>query len=119
MYPKCVLSFLLIPALLAPALLAQTYTGSIGGRVTDTSGAIVPRAEVTLIEEATNTTLKTVTGDTGDYMLSFLKPGSYRIQFASPVFREHVESGVQLQINQNRRVDPVLELGQLADTIQV
>jgi hypothetical protein len=105
--------------LAVPALLAQTYTGSIGGRVADSSGAIVPGASITLTEEATNTVVKTVSGDTGDYTLSFLKPGSYRLQFVAAGFKEHIESGILLQINQNRRVDPVLQVGQLADSVEV
>jgi len=105
--------------LVAPTLLAQTYTGSISGKVTDSSGAVVPKAAVTLTEESTNTVVKTVTGDSGDYTLSYLKPGSYRIIFAAAGFKEHQESGIPLQINQNRRVDPVLEVGQVSEVVEV
>src|SRR5579884_2509907 len=83
------------------ALLGQTYTGSISGKVTDASGSVVPKAAVTLTEESTNTTLKTVTGESGDYILSYLKPGTYRIQFAAAGFKEYVASGIPLQINQS------------------
>jgi hypothetical protein len=99
----------------APVLFAQTYTGSISGEVTDGSGAAVPKVSVTLTEESTNTQLKTVTGDSGDYVVSYLKPGSYKIAFSAAGFKEHVESGVALQINQNRRVNPVLEVGQVTE----
>ncbi len=101
------------------ALQAQTYTGSISGRVTDSSGAAVPKAAVVLTEESTNTVVKTITGDSGDYTLSYLKPGTYQIEFKAAGFKAHVESGIQLQINQNRRVDPALELGQITEVVQV
>ena len=100
-------------------LLAQTYTGSISGRVTDRSGAVVPKAAVTLTEESTNTVVKTLTGDSGDYTLSYLKPGSYRIEFTANGFKARIESGILLQISQNRRVDPVLEIGQITEVVQV
>jgi hypothetical protein len=98
---------------------SQTYTGSISGRVTDATGAVVPHASVVLTDEATNTVLKTLTGDSGDYTISYLKPGSYRVQFSAAGFKETVEPGVQLQINQNRRVDPVLEIGQVTEVVEV
>jgi hypothetical protein len=120
MRSKCLFILKCLPALLVAATVsAQTYTGSISGKVTDSSGAVVPKAAVSLTEESTNTTLKTVTGDSGDYVISFLKPGAYRIVFAAPGFKEHVESGVLLQINQDRRVDPVLEVGQVNETVEV
>jgi hypothetical protein len=100
-------------------LSGQTYTGSISGKVTDSSGAVVPKAAVTLTEESTNTVLKTVTGATGDYIISYLKPGTYRIEFGAAGFKEHIESGIPLQIDQNRRVDPVLEVGQVTEVVAV
>ena len=110
---------LLITLLAVCSLLSQTYTGSISGRVVDSTGLPIPRAEVKITEESTNTVLKTVTGESGDYIVNYLKPGSYRAQFAAPGFKEHVESGIPLQINQSRRVDPILEVGQVSEKIQV
>jgi protocatechuate 3,4-dioxygenase beta subunit len=72
----------------------STITGSIGGRVIDSSGSVLPKATVTLTEASTNTVVKTVTADSGDYTLSYLKPGSYRIAFTATGFKEHVESGI-------------------------
>src|SRR6516162_3745198 len=105
--------------LVAVCLYGQTYTGSIGGRVVDRSGSAVPKSQVTIIEEATNTTLKTVTSDSGDYLVNYLKPGSYTVQISTPGFKEHVETGIPLQINQARRVDPVLEVGQVTEKVEV
>ena len=104
---------------LAPLLLAQSYTGSISGKVTDSSGSVVPKAAVTLTEESTNTVLKTVTGDSGDYTVSYLKPGSYKIEFEVAGFKAVVMSGIALQINQDRRVDPVLQVGQVSEVVSV
>src|SRR5579871_3475122 len=100
-------------------LFSQSYTGSIGGRVVDSSGLAIPRAQVTITEESTNTVFKTLTNESGDFVVSYLKPGSYRAEFAAPGFKEHVESGVQLQINQQRRIDFAMEVGQVSEKVEV
>ncbi|HLK62813.1 MAG TPA: TonB-dependent receptor [Bryobacteraceae bacterium] len=100
-------------------LFSQSYTGSIGGRVVDSSGLAIPRAQVTVTEESTNTIFKTLTNESGDFVVSYLKPGSYRAEFAAPGFKEHVESGVQLQINQQRRIDFAMEVGQVSEKVEV
>ena len=79
----------------------------------------MPKAAVTLTEESTNTVSKTAAGESGDYILSYLKPGTYKIQFAAAGFKEHVETGIVLQISQSRRVDPVLQVGEVSETVQV
>ncbi len=101
------------------ALDAQTYTGSIGGRVMDRSGLPIPKASVTITEESTNTALRTVTSESGDFIVNYLKPGTYRAHFAAAGFKEHVETGIQLQINQARRVDPTLDVGQVTEKVEV
>src|ERR1700722_6372931 len=114
---KCV--FLLAALLPVAGVYGQTYTGSISGRVLDNSGLAVPKASVTITEESTNTALKTVTSESGDYIVDYLKPGSYTAQFAAPGFKEHIESGILLQIGQERRVNPTLEVGQVTETVKV
>jgi len=106
----------LIPACL---LVAQSYTGSIAGRVTDGSGLPVPKAQIVVTEESTNTSITTESNKSGDYNVSYLKPGAWKVTFKAAGFKEHAESGVQLQINQQRRVDPVLEVGQVTEVVQV
>jgi len=98
---------------------AQTYTGAISGKVVDSTGLPVPNAQVTLTGESTNTVFKTVTSESGDFVINYLMPGSYRIQFAASGFKEYVESGLQLQINQQRRVDPTLQVGQVTESVEV
>src|SRR5882762_4941645 len=92
---------------------AQTYTGSISGRVMDSSGRAVPQVKIKVTEETTNTTVQSESNESGDCTVSYLKPGSYRVAFIATGFKEHIESGVPLQINQQRRVDPTLEVGQV------
>jgi hypothetical protein len=113
-------STLLLPLLVAESsLFAQTAGSSIGGRVVDPSGLPVLGAAVIVTEESTKTTAKTMTGDSGDFVVSYLKPGLYTIRFLSQGFKEHVETGIELQVDQSRRVNPVLEIGPSTEVIQV
>lgn len=100
-------------------LLSQTYTGSIGGRVTDASGSVIPKVAVTVTETATNAIWHTVTNDAGEYLVSFLKPGAYSVQFAATGFKEYVASALSLQLNQPLRVDAVMQIGQVTDKVEV
>jgi outer membrane receptor protein involved in Fe transport len=101
------------------SLNAQTYTGSIRGRITDPSGLPVVGAAVTITDTGSNAVRKTATNEVGDYVVSFLKPGDYRLNLAAPGFKESVQDAVRLQLNQSMTIDVRLELGQVTDTVQV
>lgn len=106
-------------ALLAGSLQAQTYTGNIRGRVTDPSGLPAVGVVVTVTETSANTIRKTATNETGDYVISFLMPGDYRLSVSAQGFKESVQESLRLQLNQPMTVDLRLELGQVTDTVQV
>jgi hypothetical protein len=110
---------LLVCFLCAAGLFAQSYTGSISGRVIDSTGLPVAKVQITVLEEATNTMIKTESNETGDYTVSYLKPGLYNARFAAAGFKEHLETGIQLQIDQQRRVDPKLEVGSVTELMEV
>lgn len=101
------------------ALFAQTFTGTISGKVTDASGLPVPKARITVTEESTNTAIKTESNPSGDYSVSYLKPGLWKVTIQANGFKERVETGIQLQIEQQRRVDAKLEIGQQNEVIEV
>src|SRR5262245_22206582 len=105
--------------LMASPLVAQTFTGTIRGRVTDSTGAALPDASVTVTESATNVSVRTLTNDTGDYTVSFLKPGVYRISFAATGFKEAVEKDVILQLNQSLRLDKSMEVGASSESVEI
>src|SRR5947209_1999588 len=71
--------------LAAVALLAQSERATLRGTVTDSSGAVVPGAEVVVTEVATNIEARHfATDDNGNYKIPDLKPGIYRLQVALP-----------------------------------
>jgi hypothetical protein len=97
---------------------AQTHRGAIRGRVEDPSGAVVRGADVTAVNEATNETRTTATGDSGAFAIAELEPGSWRIEIAAPGHKTHVQR-LTLEVNQERRADARLEIGALTDRVEV
>ena len=104
---------------LAPYAAAQAVRGTLLGNITDSSGAAIPGATVTIIETQTNLTTSTVTNDSGVYTFPNLKDGIYRIEAELSGFRKTVRDRVQLDVNTTVRVDLSLQPGELTETVDV
>ena len=100
-------------------LLAQTVTGSITGVVTDQTGAVVPKAEVTAENTSTGVKTHEVTNETGTYTIRFLPVGSYRITVSSPGFTTQTVPVFALEINQTAKIDASLQPGSTTNTVEV
>ncbi len=98
---------------------AQTVAATIVGTVVDNTGAIVPEAQVTIVEVATNQTRVVKTNESGNYSVPNVAPGPYSITIDAPGFRREVRSGVDVLVNTTSRVDFSLALGAATDTINV
>ena len=111
-----VLSMLLVAG--AAEVDAQSHRGVIRGRVQDASGAVVVGAAVTVVNEATNETRATTSGDAGAFALAELAPGAWRVEIGAPGHKTHVQR-VVLAVNQERRADAQLQVGALTDRVEV
>src|SRR4030095_1534837 len=78
---------------------AQNYRGAIRGRVIDSQGASIPGAQLKLIDEGTNETRILKTDGSGDFTISLLRPGSYRLEVENKGFGKYVNT-ITLQVNQ-------------------
>ena len=105
--------------LIAGPLYAQLGTGTISGTVFDQSGAVLPGAEVTATQTETGFKRSVVTDETGSYLLTNLPVGPYRFEAGLPGFRTYVQTGIVLQVNASPAINPVLEVGQVTEQIQV
>ena len=94
-------------------------TGQIGGAVKDQSGAVLPGVEITATQTETGIARSTVTNETGSYVLSNLAIGPYRLEAALPGFRTYVQTGIVLQVNSSPAINPVLEVGQVTEQVEV
>ncbi len=94
-------------------------TGSIVGQVTDSSGAVVPEAVVTVTNERTQNARTTVTAQDGYYRLPLLVPGTYQVSVSKPDFQQVFQNGVQVNVNQTARVDIQLPVGEVSTSVEV
>ena len=99
--------------------LAQTYTGSIGGTITDSTGAAVPAAQVTIRSPKNNSTLRTTATEAGSFLVPFLQPGTYEVTVGAKGFKEFVETGVTVQISQPVRLEIKLTVGDVSERVEV
>src|ERR1051325_1402576 len=74
-------------------------TGQISGAVQDSSGAVLPGAEITATQTDTGVSRMTVTNETGRYILPNLPVGPYKLEAALPGFRTFSQTGITLQVN--------------------
>ena len=98
---------------------AQLTNGDVIGTVTDTSGAVIPGAKVTLTNTGTNIAASTTTNDTGDYTFNLLNPGQYTLTVEANGFRKLVISGFTLAAGDRLRENANMQPGSVEETVQV
>jgi hypothetical protein len=99
--------------------LAQANFGSIVGTVTDTTGADVPGATVTLTNKGTNASLTTKAGSGGTYSFLNLTPGFYTVTIKNAGFKTFTQTPVDVQIGGTARVNAALTVGDVSQTVTV
>jgi outer membrane receptor protein involved in Fe transport len=117
---RCSSIFLLAVAILcAPLARAQnSNTGEIKGSVTDSTGALIPGAVVSIKNVQTGVVTPTTTNQSGVYDVPFLAPGDYTITFSKEGFRHLVREGIVLQI-ETLEVSVALQIGTSTQEIVV
>jgi hypothetical protein len=105
-------------AILAAVLPLAAQTTSVQGIVSDAQGGAVPEAVVTARNLDTSAERKTLTNGLGEYSLLQMAPGNYAISFEKPGFRVS-KSEVMLQVETPATLNMRLELGQVAETVNV
>jgi len=93
---------------LSPAA-AQPLGGAIRGQIVTTSGLPQANVPVTAVNQETGEVRRTMSAPDGQYALSSLMPGRYRIEAEAPGFRRHLQAGIELQIGRDVRLDVRLE----------
>ena len=99
--------------------LGQIGTSTITGRVTDSTGAVVPNVSVTIVQKSTNFTSTSVTNGEGIFRVPSLQPGEYRVTFESTGFKKFVRDDIDLRTGDTLAVDSVMQVGQVSESIEV
>jgi outer membrane receptor protein involved in Fe transport len=106
-----------VPLFFSSFALAQT--ASITGLVSDSSGAVVSGANVTAKSDATSLETRAQTNEQGYYNLLQLAPGAYTITVDMTGFKTVVEKNLALAVGQTARVNYILEVGSVAESVEV
>src|SRR5713226_8148708 len=93
---KAIAGLLLLLCVNSPAA-AQTVTATLGGRITDSSGGVIPKAAVTATNAATGISRTATAGDDGQYQINALPAGTYTISAEAKGFKNEAKS-VTLQV---------------------
>ena len=97
---------------------AQSSAG-LTGTVLDPSGAVIPNASVTIVNEQTGVTQKTVSSSAGTFSVSGLTPDKYRVTVQAPSFRTAVENDVNIDISVTAVLTVTLSAGEASQTVEV
>ena len=101
------------------AAAAQEARGTLQGKVSDASGAVVPGATVEITNIATGVTTPTTSNEEGNYRVPFLNPGTYRVAVTLDGFSKFVSQNVELHVAEVLILDATLQPGRLTDEITV
>src|SRR5262245_36134731 len=94
-------------------------TSSMSGVVVDSTGAVIPGAEVTAKRDATGADFKTITVENGTFAIPVLDPGTYTVTVSLPGFKQAVLSNVKLDAGVPGTVRVTLEVGGRDETVTV
>ena len=103
---------------LALTCFGQTL-GEITGVVTDSTGAVVADASVSVTNPETSVTRTAMTNSAGNYTFPSLLPGIYGVKAEMRGFQAEIRNGIELQVQQVARIDFQLKVGSMAETIEV
>jgi hypothetical protein len=112
-------SIIAFVALACSPAFPQESRGTITGRVTDASGAVVVGAEIRAVNRQTASMLSVRTNDAGSYTLPYLAPGTYDLTAEFAGFKKTGHSNVDVRVNDVLSIDFQLEIGAAAETVEV
>ena len=111
---RCAAAFLSLVA----AIWGQIGTGTITGRITDSSGAVIPAASVTVVAADTNFTFKATSNEDGLYRVLSLTPGKYKVTVEAQGFKKSIHD-VELRVGDTLAIDTTLQVGSMSEAIEV
>ncbi|MEP6911718.1 MAG: TonB-dependent receptor [bacterium] len=98
---------------------AQTVSGSLVGRVEDANGSAIPGARIVVTDVDRGTKREAVTNDEGNFSISSVDPGVYRVEIDQTNFKKSIRERVEVAINTTVRADAQLEPGGVTETVEI
>ena len=115
----CVLAIMWIATYFAGGVAHAQATAQIGGTVKDDTGAVAPGVQVSATQTETGFKKSTTSDDAGNYILTNLPLGPYRIDATKMGFRSYVQTGIELQVGSAPEVPITLSVGQVSESVSV
>jgi outer membrane receptor protein involved in Fe transport len=110
---------LVLTVLLSVRVDAQVVGGTFSGTVTDTSGAVIPDAQISIKNVATGVTRNIASDAAGFYIAPNLLPGNYEISVSAPGFATQVRADINLGVGAQQVLNVTMQVGQVTEKIQV
>ncbi len=107
----------IVLSLFAPCLNAQTVAGQISGLVADPTGAAISGAIVVVTDIDRNVNLRSLSNESGFYLVSPLPPGRYKLRAEKPGFRAHLIESIPIATQQKAEVNIALEVGAVTESV--
>lgn len=111
------LTLIVFLVLFSTSLYGQNSTFT--GHVTDSSGAVVPKAQVTVHNQETGVNRTTTTAGSGDYTVPYLAPGHYSVSAETEGFKKESKTNITLQVSQTAVINFRLQVGSVDQTVTV
>ena len=106
-------------ALLLSVSVCWAQDSSITGSVHDASGAVIPNAQVTIVNGAQGLTRTVSTNESGEYLVSGLPAGNYDVNVKASGFQQYQIKGLVLRVAEKARADAALTVGQVSSEVTV
>ncbi len=110
---------LVVILLAASPAWAQEVRGTILGRVTDPTGAVIPSVKIKVINAGTSVAVNVVSNEQGNYQVPYLLVGDYRVEVEAQGFKKYSRSGIRVQTSDRIELDITLQVGDVAETVTV
>src|ERR1019366_5937569 len=99
-------------------LCGQEARGTLLGRVSDSTGAVIVGAKVEGLNTATGVHVSATTNESGDYLLPYLNPGPYTISVTAPGFKMFKRAEINLRMDDHITVDVAMQLGSATESVE-
>ncbi len=118
-HARTAFKFVVFAALISPSLYSQAVSGNIIGTVTDSTGAAISGAQITVANAATGFSAQTATNESGNYTAADLGPGNYTVKISQPGFQRFEQQNVIVNVSQSSRADASLKVGESSQQVTV
>ena len=98
---------------------SQTINATLGGTVSDASGALIPGVTIKAVSSATGITTTVVSNEAGAYQFASIQSGTYKVSAELPGFQTQTYNSVVLGVSQQVRMNFSMQVGGLAQSVEV